>query len=144
MMNTHKKGFTLIELVVVLGVMAILVTLALPSFQDALRKSRRSDAMNTVMDIHLAQERYRANNIAYGENADLGFDAPQLSPKGHYSVETVLPLAGDPATTYTITATPSVGSDQENDYCGSFVLSNTAGVIARTSSTGVADLCWRK
>jgi type IV pilus assembly protein PilE len=143
MMNTHKKGFTLIELVVVLGVMAILVTLALPSFQDALRKSRRSDAMDTIMNIHLAQERWRANHTTYGENADLGFDAPQLSPKGHFSVVADTPaLPAAQATNYTITATAQ--GDQANDYCGDFILTNTAGVITRTNSTVNADLCWRK
>ena len=141
MMNTRKKGFTLIELVVVIGIVAILVTLALPSFQDALRKSRRSDAMNTIMDIHLAEERYRANNLAYGENADLLFASPQMSPKGHYSVAAATVDATE-TTSYIITATAQ--SPQDQDYCGNFILTNTAGVITRTTSAGIADLCWRK
>jgi type IV pilus assembly protein PilE len=143
MMNTRKKGFTLIELMIVLGIAAILVTLALPSFRDTLRKSRRSDAMDTIMDIHLAEERFRANNPIYGDTADLGFNDPQLSPKGHFSVKADIPvLLAAQATTYTITATAQ--GDQANDYCGDFILTNTAGVITRTNSTVNADLCWRK
>jgi len=140
---TRKKGFTLVELLIVLGIIAILAALAVPSFRDSLRKSRRSDAINTIMDIQLAQERYRANHPIYGTNVQLGFTNPQISPDGHYSVVVSLPLlAAAKATSYTITA--SAQNDQVNDYCGNFILTNTAGVIAKTVSTGDADLCWRR
>jgi type IV pilus assembly protein PilE len=142
MMNTRKKGFTLIELMIVLGIAAILVTLALPSFQDALRKSRRSDAMNSIMDLHLAQERWRASDTDYATLAELGPD-PLTSPKGHYKLTVTRPLAAT-ATSYTITAIPEALTDQANDYCGNFILTNAAGVITRTTSAGVADLCWRR
>ena len=139
-MNTRKKGFTLIELMLVIGIVAILAALAVPSFLDSVRKSRRSDAMDTIMAIHLAQEKYRANNTTYGTNAQLGFDSPQISPKGHYSVA----VSGNNATGYTITATVVTGDDQANDYCGSFILTNAAGVISKTNTASNADLCWRK
>ena len=141
-MNTRKKGFTLIEVMIVLGIVAILVAFAIPSFQDALRKSRRSDAMNTIMDIQLAEEKYRVNHIEYGDNAALLFDSPQqISPKGHYSVEVELDDA-EKTTSYTITA--EALNDQVNDYCGNFILTNTRGDIEWTTSKGEADLCWRK
>ncbi len=62
---SRKKGFTLIELMMVLVIVAILVALALPSFRDTLRKSRRSDAMEVISRIQLAQERWRVNHAAY-------------------------------------------------------------------------------
>ena len=139
-MNTRKKGFTLIEIMIVVGIVAILATLATPTFLDAVRKSRRSDGINTIMRIHLAQEKHRANNTTYGENTDLGFDDPQQSPKGHFNVE--VNSATATATGYTITATAL--NDQVNDSCGDFILTNTAGVIARTNTAANPDLCWRK
>ena len=138
MTNTLKKGFTLIEVMIVLGIVAILAALAVPAFQDALRKSRRSDAMNTIMDIQLAQERWRASDTDYGTLVEMGFTNPQVSPDGHYSVR----LSSVTATGYIITATAQAPQDQ--DYCGNFILTNAAGVLTKTTSKGVADLCWRK
>jgi len=138
MTHTRKKGFTLIELVVVLGIVAILAALAVPSFLDALRKSRRSDGMNIIMDIHLAQERWRASDTDYGTLVEMGFTNPQLSPKGHFSVA----LSSVTATGYIITATAQ--SPQDQDYCGNFILTNTAGVLTRSNTASDADLCWRK
>ena len=138
MMNTRKKGFTLIELVTVVAIVAVLAALAIPAFLDSLRKSRRSDAMNTIMDIHLAEQRWRANDTDYGSLTEMGFSDPQVSPDGHYSIA----LSAVSATGYTITATAQ--APQDKDYCGNFILTNTAGVITKTTSKGVVDQCWRK
>jgi type IV pilus assembly protein PilE len=145
-MNTRKKGFTLIELMIVLGIVAILVALALPSFQDALRKSRRSDALNSILHLQQAQERWRANHTTYGRlgnpsipSVNLGPN-PLISPDGHYSLTTTV----NTTTNYTIVATVVTGDDQANDSCGNFTLTNTDGVIAKTNSAVNPDLCWRK
>jgi type IV pilus assembly protein PilE len=138
MNHVHKKGFTIIELMIVLAIVAILVALAVPSFQDTIRKSRRSDAMNAILGIHLAQERYRANNIAYGDLAALGIaDDPMPSPDGHYN----LTITGEAATTYTIAA-DALG-DQDNDACRDFTLTFDAGVITKTAD-GDDATCWKR
>jgi len=149
MTNTRKKGFTLIELMIVVGIVAILATLALPSFRDSVRKSRRSDAMNAILNIHLAQERWRANHSTYGllgnpydPLADpqlyLGPD-PLISPNGHYSL--TVPI--HTATTYTIIGAVVADDDQENDSCGDFTLTFVAGVIDKTAD-GDDDRCWTR
>ena len=140
MMNTRKKGFTLIEVTIVLGIIAILVAFAMPSFQDALRKSRRADAVDSILGIMQAQERWRANNTTYGTLAQLAY--PAASKDGHYGL--VIPLNTNTATGYTIVAAPVALSDQAKDYCGSFTLTNAAGVITKTNTATNADLCWRK
>lgn len=137
MKNVRIKGFTLIELIITMLIVALLVTLALPSFRDAVRKSRRSDAMNGILDLHLAQERYRVNNITYGTLADLGRADPEPSSDGHYQ----LTIPVHTTTNYTILAT--VLGDQANDSCGNFTLTFTAGVITKTAG-GDDDLCWKK
>lgn len=137
-MNVRKKGFTLIELMIVLAIVAILIVLALPSFQDTIRKSRRSDAMNAILDIHLSQERWRVNHTTYGTLAEL--EITNASPDGHYSLTITIPVE-TAATTYTIVAVAE--GDQAYDSCGSFTLAVVAGVITKTAD-GNDALCWKK
>ena len=139
MTNIHKKGFTLVELMIVLAVVAILVAMALPSFRDTIRKSRRSDAMNANLDIHLSQERWRANNIAYATLVELGLANPLISPDGYYS----LTVPVNTATTYTILGTAQ--GDQVNDSCGNFTLAFVAGVITKSASGDEGnERCWKR
>jgi len=137
MMNTRKKGFTLIELVTVVAIVAVLAALAIPAFLDSLRKSRRSDAMNAIMDIQMARERYRANNPDYGAAGTV----TSLSADGHYSVSLITPSSPSNRTQYSIVA-DALG-DQANDSCGDFTLAFNAGTITKTAE-GENDLCWRK
>ena len=137
-MNVRKKGFTLIELMIALAIVAILVALALPAFQDVIRKSRRSDGMEALVDIHLTQERYRVNNITYADLSDLGYASDTIaSPDGHYN----LTVTNHTTTNYTITA--DAQGDQVNDSCGDFILNFVAGVITKTAD-GDNDQCWKK
>lgn len=55
-----KRGFTLIELMVVIVIIGILATLGLVSFQNALRRSRNAKAVADLKDIASAQEQFRA------------------------------------------------------------------------------------
>ncbi len=87
------RGFTLIELMIALVVLGLLAGVALPSFLDAIRKSRRSDAIAALNTIMQAQERFRSNRAEYSNsltNAANG-DPPGLglsttSPSGYYTL----------------------------------------------------------
>ncbi len=57
------KGFTLIELMIVVAIIGILATIAYPSYQDQVRKSRRASAMIAVEEVAQAQERNRSLNM---------------------------------------------------------------------------------
>jgi len=138
MTNVRNKGFTLIEMVIIMVIVAILVSLAIPSFKDTIRKSRRSDAMDTLMDIHLTKERFRVNNPNYGP---AGTDTI-TSPGGHYSVSLIIPAAPANITDYSIVATPL--NDQANDSCPDFTLAVAAGTITKTTGGAADPLCWKK
>ncbi len=62
-------GFTLIELMVTLVVASILLAIAVPSYQAQVRKSRRTEARNAVMDLAAREERYFSVNNDYSASA---------------------------------------------------------------------------
>jgi len=116
-MRTRKKdkGFTLIELVITVAVIAILATIAFPSFVEQIRKSRRADARAAILDAQLKLERYRASNNSYSagdsDTTLTTIGTTNESPDGHYDV--VITWPGGAVTTYLVTATAKGG--QAND-----------------------------
>lgn len=127
-----NRGFTLIELMVVVAIVAILAAIAIPSFTEQVRKSRRTEAMNGLSDLQLRQEKWRSYKTTYGTLADLGG-----ASNPYYTLTVTSPTA----TGYVLTATPISGGPQDGDRCGNFVLTNTAGTIQKTVSTGLTN-CW--
>lgn len=83
------RGMTLIELVITLLMVAVLATLAAPSWTSQIQRMRRSDAIVTLAQLQQAQERWRSQRPVYatGLGKD-GLDLPSVSPAGHYDVST--------------------------------------------------------
>ena len=77
--SNRASGFTLIELMVTVAIVAIIAAIALPAYQSSVIKSRRADAMAAISSVQQAQERWRGNNAAYSTTlADLGVTSPPL------------------------------------------------------------------
>ena len=82
---SNHKGFTLIELMIVVVIVGILSSIALPSYQQYVRKANRADGMSAIQMILDAQERYYADHIKYTTTlSDLGVS--DVSPEGHYKI----------------------------------------------------------
>jgi type IV pilus assembly protein PilE len=77
-------GFTLIEILVTLSMAGVLSSVALPTFQGHLQKARRADVLVSMMQVQLAQSRWRANGSNYGTLAQIGVSS--VSMGGHYSL----------------------------------------------------------
>jgi len=134
--NGHR-GFTLIEALIAVAVAAILAALAWPSFIGALQRSRRIEATAALLQVQLAQERWRSGHAAYAADlATLGLDA---TAGRHYR----LAITASAAHRYTVVAT-AIGSQAGDTACTSFVLTLDAGRTTM-ASTGHADAgaCWR-
>ncbi|PCI17530.1 MAG: pilus assembly protein PilE [Piscirickettsiaceae bacterium] len=88
-MKKHQKGFSLIELMIVVAIIGLLGMVAYPSYMESVRKSRISDGVAMINKIMQAQERFFVNNLTYtADLTDLGFaNANNLpSEEGHYLV----------------------------------------------------------
>lgn len=78
------RGLTLLELMLVLGLMAILAALAWPSGTEHLRKARRLDAQHALQTLHLAQTRWRSQQGQYADTLTALGWAGSDSAQGHY------------------------------------------------------------
>ena len=77
-----NRGFTLVEVLVTLSMAGVLSSVALPTFQGHLQKARRADVLVSMMQVQLAQSRWRANGTNYGTLAQIGVSS--VSMGGHY------------------------------------------------------------
>jgi type IV pilus assembly protein PilE len=121
-MNTlHRKrifGFTVIELMIVLVILAIIIALAYPSFVQYARKAKRGDAQQMLMNWAVNQEIWRSNNATYNDITIADTDGYMIPNSDYYTFS----VANVTATTYTLQAQAT--GDQANDkskagvYCG--------------------------
>lgn len=89
MMKKQGEGFTLIELMVVVSLIAVLGAIAYPNYNSYMKKSRRADAKVVLTKVADRQERYYIQNNSYSDDGtDLGFDAATAfeSDEAYYTV----------------------------------------------------------
>lgn len=141
-MSTLKRnfGFTLIELMITVAVVAILAGIAYPSYMEYVKKARRADAKAALLKVQLAEDKYRTNSTSYGTLAQIGVSA--ASPDQYYTI--AIDGASLSATAYTATATPTGG--QTGDSCGTFAVNQEGKTTSASVQTTTAKVqeCWGK
>ena len=147
----RSGGFTLIELVVAMVIVAILAAIAIPGYTSYVRKGRRTDAKSALLDMASLEERYFSLNNAYSNTSTdfgyTGFPATIGSSSTlDYQVtvsQVKAPLSTSPAY-YQLTAT-TYGDQQNDSQCATFTLDST-GVQKSATSAGSNNTepgtCW--
>ena len=130
-----QQAFTLVEVMVVLVIVAVLASVALPSYRQHSLRSGRMDGMQALMKVQAAQEQHRsAHGLYAGELAALQGTAP-VSMQGLYAL--TLQLTGPEA--YLARATPR-GEQRRDERCPELTLSVQQGF----PTEGPAPECWQR
>lgn len=142
----RRAGFTLIELMVTIAIVAILAAIAIPMFGEQMSKGRRSEAMSTLTNLQLKQERWRSNHGTYATFDELNGSAAASTAFNAAQDNYDFSVSDNTGTDVVLTATPK--NAQAGDRCGNFLLridndnnSTPSGVLDKTTSTG-ATRCW--
>lgn len=128
----RSAGFTLIELMIVVGIVAILAAVAIPSYQESVRRGRRADARVAMTNLATRLERCFTQFGAY-DAGDCDIASPSDSPEGFYEL-----TVDREAATWTLTAEPQ-GAQADDEACGTFTLTNTG---QRDVSGTTPERCW--
>jgi type IV pilus assembly protein PilE len=139
----HIRGFSLLELLVALAIMAVLVAIAVPSYAEYIARARRVEARAGLLEAAHWMERWRTERGRYDDAASAnqpppGFPWRQIPPVGvpNYTVAVVAT-----ATTYRITATATRG--MAADVCESLSIDET-GQRTFTGQRATAEICWNR
>lgn len=163
-MKTRNTGFSLIELMVAVLVVGILTAIAVPTYQNSVRKARRTEARSALVDLQAREERYFSTHPSQGYSSmasDMGYAASSATTdlassamnigSGYYTVQINNFSAAPTATTtgtYTLVATAVSGTSQYKDTgCRSFSI-DQSGLQGATDSSGassasVVSSCWK-
>lgn len=133
-LKTRSAGFTLTELMITVVIISILTSIALPSYQNYMRKARRGSAESFLMDLAQRQQQYLLDNRAYASAAtSLGYASTPGDVSPYYTV--AISLTAGPPATFSIAATPT--SLQSADSCGTLTITS-----AGTKSSSAGSNCW--
>lgn len=131
-MRRFNRGFTLIEIMIVIAIIGIVITIGYPSLTEYVKKGRRTEVAGLLSEQAQILERFYSKNNVYT-------NATGLSSGNDFY--TITPTLTDQ--TFLLTATRKAGSTMASDKCGDFTLTNTGvrSMVNATSGLTTRD-CW--
>jgi type IV pilus assembly protein PilE len=155
----RNRGFTLVELIVAMVILATLAAIAIPSYSAYVLKSHRTEVKSALLDAASLEERYFSTSNTYtNDPAKLGYGvAPLPITVGngqYYQIQSItvypavapsVPSPGGTPATYVITAVPNPGSMQASDTdCWQWTVSSAGQQTAATQGgTDNTAACWQ-
>ena len=131
-MRRFNRGFTLIEIMIVIAIIGIVITIAAPSYTEYLKKGRRAEVVYLHSEQAQTLERFYTRNNTYT-------NVTGLSTGNDFY--TITPTIADQ--TFLLTATRKAGTSMATDKCGDFTLTNTGVRSMNNATTGLTTKdCW--
>jgi len=129
----HTRGFTLIELMIVVAIVAVLAMIAYPSYSRQVQKSRRAQAKADLTELAQGLEREFTANRDY-----TGYTLAFATSPRDAGTTVAYNIAIDQLTASTYRLTAVAAGPQASDQCGDLTLTNTG---AKTPSSGDSTSC---
>lgn len=146
-MLAMKRGYTLIEILIVLAIVGILASIAYPSYQNHLIRSRRSDGQSALLDLANRMESYYSDHKSY-QLATIGSGSIHdilnrtTTPGNGYTLEIVQATEN----TYILQATPIGPQAKADTFCQSLTFNylGTKGIASGPAGSpmGTVEQCW--
>jgi len=140
--RARRRGFTLVEVMIVVAMIAVLAAVALPTYQSSVRKARRADARSALVTTAQLMERYATEHSGNGYSSAILSTVPgstvvakPASDNGYYALR----LGNLGTATFTLSAVPQGG--QAVDECATFTL-DERGVRGLTGTSKSVAECW--
>jgi type IV pilus assembly protein PilE len=138
-MRPDPAGFTLIELMITVTLLAIITMISVASYRQYMLRANRTDAAAVLLRIAAAQERWFLNNNQYSDDPVALGIGDAMSEHRYYTV--TINRDVNPAAGYTAVAVPTAGGRQSTDTdCQELSIDETG---LRGSATADVDVCWR-
>jgi type IV pilus assembly protein PilE len=141
--SARSRGFTLIELMITLAIVAILAALAYPSYSAYVVRSNRAAAEGYLLELSNLQQRYLLDKRGYAASMTDLLGAAWAAPSNvasYYTIDTTAPPAGAPTPGFRVVATPLGNQSVRDTACGTVQIDETGQKYA--SGTQGASACW--
>ena len=148
----HQRGFTLVEIMVVLAIVMTIAAIAMPSYTENINRSKRAEAKAQLLEAAQFMQRFYSQNDSYAQNRagnavaipDALARVPRSAASGSQNYNIGFATPAPTVATFTLQAAPRAGGSMATDKCGTFTLTQAGqrGLAGNAAGT-TADSCWK-